>query len=847
MRKHRGEDPLPKDKDFFRRRQFFCQALDLYIKRVDTETQWNDSYFSPLEADVIIEERNKMKKKHYNLMKALKHFPHKSSFLLLGDPGSGKSTILRKLAKDLLKEVEKTNKIPLYINLKEWTIANKPAEEIGMNDLKTFIRDNLSHGLDEMFTSEFIDDYFEALYIGGFFYFILDSFDETPLLIDESEASHLTDKVSGLLGRLCALNPNTKVILSSRFFRRPTYSYNAEVFMEIRPFNEKSMRICFDRFTNNEQLSAKLFSEHRELIGTVKNPFYASLLSLYYKNKHDFPTKEIELYGEFINSRLDKCEQFFGLLNKNQCSNEEIVKYSKIIANAIFRNDQFGIGIPRAILVSEYGIPEHVIEILEKSKLIRIGGGENMLISFSHRRFNEYFVACSFTRADIEDFIGSIPTDSKWRDTLILYAQLCSDEDADYIAEKCCEYFRIMKYSDEDITIKASSIQPLRFLTQAFSSQPERIAKHRKIIFELVAQMLNQQNVLYQKVALRTLPLLDNNMIRHIINKVLHQGIVWVQIDAIQNCTYLDSIDSDTYYHIISFFSSMPTFQFFLNMKYFYYYFKLSKVYRSVRYFCIARFTDFALQLSMFFIIASVSFYNEEYLRTAVYLIIYLLLSVCLSNLNYWYVIKFDTYPNYANQEISLICFTFISLRIGIQFYPKSLLLLFLVIVAIFILCKTDIYILVMLFKRKIIEYGNRSRTKSRRLITNIIIMVPIFMLTTLSIMDIVNLNIILIPLVALSLLIILVFITKFISDLLKDRRRFLVLEFFDEMDRESIEKSLYSLKTNHYKYKVLSELDLRNTRVTGKWKNDTYPRLSYGRLQELLTRLEAKWSNWQI
>jgi predicted NACHT family NTPase len=45
--------------------------------------------------------------------------------LILGDPGAGKSTSLRKLAKELLKELPATRRIPIYVNLKEWKQARQ--------------------------------------------------------------------------------------------------------------------------------------------------------------------------------------------------------------------------------------------------------------------------------------------------------------------------------------------------------------------------------------------------------------------------------------------------------------------------------------------------------------------------------------------------------------------------------------------------------------------------------------------------------------------------------------------------------------------------------------------------
>ena len=74
----------------------------------------------PLKADVEIKRKGKNQKKVVDLLAALKkcHQNNQPIYLLIGEPGSGKSVALRKLCRELLEEVDESGKIPLYINLK---------------------------------------------------------------------------------------------------------------------------------------------------------------------------------------------------------------------------------------------------------------------------------------------------------------------------------------------------------------------------------------------------------------------------------------------------------------------------------------------------------------------------------------------------------------------------------------------------------------------------------------------------------------------------------------------------------------------------------------------------------
>jgi Cdc6-like AAA superfamily ATPase len=77
-----------------------------------------------------------------NLFAGIKAFRRARLFLVIGDPGSGKSVALRELCRDLLEKTSQARlPLPVYLNLREWVPETRwskehpPTEE----DLRAFV------------------------------------------------------------------------------------------------------------------------------------------------------------------------------------------------------------------------------------------------------------------------------------------------------------------------------------------------------------------------------------------------------------------------------------------------------------------------------------------------------------------------------------------------------------------------------------------------------------------------------------------------------------------------------------------------------------------------------------
>ena len=122
-----GGHPVPLVKDFpdltFNRKlEAFCSALRQHLVTTDREANWSPDYYADLEAEVEVVPLTGAggKRRIVDLQRAFRSDRPTQAFLVLGDPGAGKSVALRKLARDMLDEVGDTGRIPIYVNLREW-------------------------------------------------------------------------------------------------------------------------------------------------------------------------------------------------------------------------------------------------------------------------------------------------------------------------------------------------------------------------------------------------------------------------------------------------------------------------------------------------------------------------------------------------------------------------------------------------------------------------------------------------------------------------------------------------------------------------------------------------------
>jgi hypothetical protein len=334
------------ERDYRSALKSFCGALQDDLGRIDRETNWSPEFFTPLDAEVEVRSGSKRMKRVTDLLSAIRSDKRSRVFLILGDPGSGKSVALRKLCRDLLREVDRTGKVPIYLNLREWEPKNRWDESHPptVQDLYDFVMDNLKTRGD-VFTTDFLDKYFKRMFENGRLFIVLDSFDEIPSVLDVGEGSWLIDRLSEIAYRFLAGAHDSRGILSLRFFRRPTWRFNAKTVLEIRPFTEAKIAETLRRAMSlDDTLLNVLFQDHKEFIPIARNPFTAALILNYAKEHHNrLPENQAQLYSSYIARRLDSCKD---TMEKKALTAEIINSCAVEIADIMLTTESFGLEAP---------------------------------------------------------------------------------------------------------------------------------------------------------------------------------------------------------------------------------------------------------------------------------------------------------------------------------------------------------------------------------------------------------------------------------------------------------------------------------------------------------------------
>ncbi len=528
-----------------------------------------------------------------DLVAAIKRDRDSSVFVVLGDPGSGKSVSLRSLVRILCQQAQNTGVVPVYVNLREYPSQRR----VTTNLIWEFAKERAYEqtGRDGR---NFLDTYYETLRINSRLFFVIDSFDELPSVLDSDDRSDSHKEISAEFDRFFTQEiQSCRAVLASRHFRAPVGVKGTRLML--RPFRESQIRSAMKSWLlgkaiDIEKYIRRLFREKPQLVPLLRNPFTAALIAEYTHTNggEKLPDNLFEVFDSYIFERLNQDQPKLKELN---ISVRQVRDGAALIAKSMYQSDNIGLEASVSWVIST--LEEHfsnsetesIIEALAYSRIARVGGRitANRRFSFVHRRFAEFFVVEASKQGENFLDIREIPTDSRWRDCLVMYCGVSELSIRKEIANYCWGIIASSKDKllDGNFSQLGSFVHCLRFLTDAFRSDFEAIEDFHAELGDLVIQALKAKDILIAKIGAEAIPLIEESKQQEAIIIAFESKIPWICDTTLGSCQNLGYIKKQTNESIRKYLRSIPAKELIQRFKDLDFSLSLSEIFRKQRIF----------------------------------------------------------------------------------------------------------------------------------------------------------------------------------------------------------------------------------------------------------------------
>ncbi|MEG4199646.1 NACHT domain-containing NTPase [Microcoleus sp. Pol12A5] len=357
-----------------------------------------------------------------------------SKLMVLGKPGSGKTTFLKHLAIQCDRAKFEANKIPIFIPLKTFA-------EIPNLDLLEYISDEFaSCGVEARSQTEFVLSQGRGL-------ILLDGLDEVP----ESDSDAVVRQIRQFVQKYY----NNQFIITCRI-AASKYRFHDEAFtcVEVADFNcEQTAAFAknwFAAFSQNIEAGKALASQFVEKLKLQKNqqilelavtPILLNLTCLVFQAKADFPSNRAKLYEEGLELMLRKWDETRGIQRDevyrdlNLCRKKHLLAF--VAAITFERGDYFFEKNQIQQVIADYlaNLPDATtdrvqLEMDSEVVLKAIEAQHGLLVerargiySFSHLTFQEYFMVREMVNNSepetLEKLVSHL-SEKRWREVFFL-------------------------------------------------------------------------------------------------------------------------------------------------------------------------------------------------------------------------------------------------------------------------------------------------------------------------------------------------------------------------------------------------------------------------------------------
>ena len=345
---------------------------------------------------------------------------------VLGGPGAGKSTFLKRVALAALSE-NKIGKLPVFLELKRLSEEGEP-------DLKQA----LANELDAFRLSDALQFPEKALEAGKLL-LLLDG-------LDEVAERHLAAVVRQCVD-LAKKYPRNRFVISCR-----TASYHGEFKkfkdLVLADFDEEQIRAFIDRWFSESPVAERFQEllwrkENQGAKDLARTPLLLTFLCLYYDNSQELPANRSGLYKEAIDillkkwsaeKRLHETPVYEGLHTELEADMLGQIAYEFLLAENLFFEREAVVRKIQAYLKDTLGAPEHldgrkVLGAIEQRQGLLVSRTASKY-SFSHLTVQEYFAAHHAQKPEVwRTLVQEHLFEKRFREPLILLSGLLPDPD----------------------------------------------------------------------------------------------------------------------------------------------------------------------------------------------------------------------------------------------------------------------------------------------------------------------------------------------------------------------------------------------------------------------------------
>lgn len=392
--------------------------------------------------------------------------------LIKDTAGMGKSTVLKKIFLECIRENEG---IPVLIELRKLSKENTVVDEL-VNQLN-----EINKKCDIEFVLQLVER--------GNFVFLLDGFDEIPLMEKEKVATDLTKFIEKAA--------NNKFILTSRP-ETSLASFGDFAAFNIRPLSRNEAFGLFKLFDfySYKPISEKLIETlnnqaNKSVFEFLNNPFLASLVYKTFDFKKDIPFVKEQFYRQVYDALFENHDLTKeGYYKREKHSGLHIDDFEKILRYAGYATMRMG--------KVEYNKNE-LLEIIEKAKKFYIGINfkpsdfvkdlistvplfreEGLVYKWVHKSIQDYFAAL-FIYIDTGDKKKELVTE--------FYRKDLHDNVIELFASMDYKTFRhtiVREFCEEVIEYAANSYQNYSMIPEEDLIERKQLLFRRKLVLRVV-------------------------------------------------------------------------------------------------------------------------------------------------------------------------------------------------------------------------------------------------------------------------------------------------------------------------------------------------------------------------